>query len=273
MDLCKKTIWFYIKIYFSIVSVNQSLIIRTINLNPKISIITSVYNSDKFIEHFLNNITQQTIFNQCELILINANSPGIIEEDIILKYQQVYPNIIYQRLAKDPGLYAVWNLAIKQARGQYITNANVDDRLFYNCYEQHAQLLDNNPEISLVYSNCYITDQPNVNIETMPRGKYFEKPEFSIAAIKNSCLPSFNPMWRKSVHDLCGPFDEKFIIIGDYEMWIRMANMSLKFNKCPEVLGIYYRNHHGLSTASGKHSDRLKIEQGIMYAQYKEFFA
>ena len=65
--------------------------------DPKISIITSVYNGDQFIEGFLADITQQTIFDQCELILINANSPGN-EEPVIKKYMDQYPNIIYQRL-------------------------------------------------------------------------------------------------------------------------------------------------------------------------------
>jgi len=248
---------------------NLTTFTQSNNFNPKISIITSIYNSDKFIEHFLNNITQQTIFNQCELILINANSPGIIEEDIILKYQQVYPNIIYQRLAKDPGLYAVWNLAIKQARGQYITNANADDRLFHNCYEQHARLLDNNLDTSLVYSDFCITYKPNVNIETMDRGWRINHLEFSLAAIKLSCLPSFNPMWRRSIHDICGFFDEKFMIVGDYEMWIRMVTCGLKFKKCNEMLGVYYCNPTGLSVSNYK----INVEQRIIHEQYKEFFA
>src|SRR3990167_11330890 len=94
---------------------------------PPISIITSVYNGGQFINGFMEDITQQTIFDQCELIMINANSPGN-EEAVIKKYMQKYPNIIYKKLDKDPGLYAVWTLAIQMAQGEYITNANLDDR-------------------------------------------------------------------------------------------------------------------------------------------------
>ena len=70
---------------------------------PKISIITSVYNGDQFIEGFLADITRQTIFDQCELIMINAGSPGN-EESVIKKYMTQYSNIIYKRLDFDPGL-------------------------------------------------------------------------------------------------------------------------------------------------------------------------
>ena len=48
----------------------------------KASIITSVYKGEKYINHFLNDITKQTIFNQCELIIINADSPENEEQYI-----------------------------------------------------------------------------------------------------------------------------------------------------------------------------------------------
>lgn len=243
------------------------------NFMPKISIITSVYNSDQFIEGFLANITQQTIFDQCELILINANSPGKHEEAMILEYLKKYSNITYQRLTQDPGIYGVWNLGIKQARGQYITNANVDDRLLNNCYELHAQILDNNPEIALVYSDCYITMQPNATLETVSRCNYTTKPEFTPALIKRWCLPSFNPLWRKSAHESCGYFDESFKIAGDHEMWIRMVSSGLKFKKCPGVLAIYYLNPEGLSTPNGKHMARLSSERNLIRERHQKFLA
>ncbi|HLB93996.1 MAG TPA: glycosyltransferase [Candidatus Babeliales bacterium] len=241
------------------------------NFMPKISIVTSVYNSDQFIEGFLANITQQTIFDQCELILINANSPGKHEEAMILKYLKKYSNITYQRLAQDPGIYGVWNLGIKQARGQYITNANVDDRLLNNCYELHAQVLDNNPEIALVYSDFYTTIRPNAKIGRVSRYGITTKPEFIPALIKHWCLPSFNPLWRKSAHEICGYFDEDFKIAGDYEMWIRMVSMGLKFKKCPGVLGIYYLNPDGLSTPNGKHTVQLDLERSWISERHKAF--
>src|SRR5581483_10009648 len=71
---------------------------------PRVSIITSMYNGDEYIEEFLADIVRQTIFKQCELILINANSPGH-EEKIIQKYMNRYSNIIYIKLNYDPGIY------------------------------------------------------------------------------------------------------------------------------------------------------------------------
>src|SRR5437868_4982339 len=127
---------------------------------PRISIITSVFKGDLFIEHFLRDIVQQTLFHECELIIINANSPGN-EEPVIFKYMKAYSNIVYIKLGYDPGLYGVWNMGIAFARGDYITNANVDDRLDYRCYELHSAMLDAHPHVDLVYSDIYVTFTPN----------------------------------------------------------------------------------------------------------------
>ena len=44
-------------------------------MQPVVSIITSIYNGDAYISQFLSNITTQSYFSKCELILIDANSP------------------------------------------------------------------------------------------------------------------------------------------------------------------------------------------------------
>src|SRR5688572_18772954 len=94
---------------------------NTNDKKPLVSIITSIWNGDEFIEGFLADITRQTFFTNCELILINANSPGN-EEPVIEKYMSQYPNIRYVKLNQDPGLYGVWNMGIKMAKGEFITN-------------------------------------------------------------------------------------------------------------------------------------------------------
>ena len=71
---------------------------------------------------------------------------------------------------KDPNV--TWTPRIKMARGRFITNANVDDRLAPDCYETHAHFLDAFPEVDLVYSDSYITRIPNETFELnlLPRG-------------------------------------------------------------------------------------------------------
>jgi len=217
--------------------------------NPKISIITSVYNGDEFIEGFLADITRQTIFDQCELILINANSPGS-EETAIKKYMAQYPNIVYVRLDNDPGIYGVWNKAIEMSRGTYITNANLDDRLEPHCYEIHSQELDDHPEIMLVYSSRAMTEKPNETFEHNSGHYSINPPEFSREHMFY-CLPGCNPMWRKSFHTKYGMFDTTYKSSGDFEMWLRAVEFGAQFKKVPGCYCLCFENPKGISTCNG----------------------
>jgi len=38
-----------------------------------ISLITSMFNAEEFIDSFMANILEQTFFHKCELIIIDAN--------------------------------------------------------------------------------------------------------------------------------------------------------------------------------------------------------
>lgn len=219
----------------------------------KLSIITSLYKGEKFIGCFLEDITRQTLFNQCELIIINANSPEN-EEPIVREYMRKYPNnIVYKKINYDPGLYGVWNIGIKMARADYVTNANVDDRLKYDCYETHVRYLDEHPDIDLVYSGCYLTTKPNETFENNSsngRIVWHTQQEFDRVKQLYQWMPYVNnhPVWRKSLHTRYGFFDSRFKSVG-MEFWIRATLCgNAKFKKLDGIYNLYYHNPEGIST-------------------------
>lgn len=215
---------------------------------PKISIITSVFKGDQFIEPFLFDITRQTYFDKSELILINANSPHN-EEVVINKYLKKHQNIKYSRLDKDPGVYAVWNIAIRSSQGQYITNANLDDRKHPNHLEEHVKALDENPGSDLAYADVLVTETPNEVFETCaaPSG-IIRMLEYSYTNLLRQNMPHNNPVWRKSIHDRFGYFREDMLSCADFEMWLRAASQGSVFTKIDKVLSLYFRNPEGIST-------------------------
>jgi len=220
----------------------------SVNDIPKISILTSVYDGDAYIRSFLEDITRQTIFNRCELILINANSPGN-EEEVIKEYMEKYDNIVYKKLEKDPGIYGAWNEALKHASGEYVTNANLDDRKAVNSLEKHAITLLTNPEVGLVYADSLVTSEPNETFEqNSSNGNRYNFEQFSKEAMLRGNQAHNNPMWRKELHDKCGLFEEKYKSAGDWEFFLRCAFEDIKFHKLSDILGLYYFNPKGVST-------------------------
>jgi glycosyltransferase involved in cell wall biosynthesis len=185
--------------------------------------------------------------------MINANSPQN-EESVIKKYMEKYPNIIYLKLDHDPGLYAVWNMAIKMSQGEYITNANLDDRLKIDCYEVHAKELDKSIDIDLVYSGCYKSIVPNEVFENNDHCRVVPHSQYNFSqkklVEKLMCYPNNHPMWRKSIHYEYGLFNEKYVSAGDLEMWLRAAGFgNSKVKKIKGFYALYYVNPNGLSTS------------------------
>lgn len=231
---------------------------------PRISIITSVYKGGMYIEAFLKDITRQTIFNQCELIIINANSPEN-EDEIIKLYMKKFSNIRYIKLMRDPGLYGVWNLAISISNAQYLINANLDDKLKFDALEVFAETLDKFKNIDLVYGDIYVTFNANNFLENCDPYLYSNYAVFSREAMI-VCLPNSHPMWRRSIHDKYGLFNDSYIVAGDYEMWLRAIDGGAKFLKIDGIYGTWCSNPDGLNN---RKNDISKKEFTAILKQYK----
>tara|TARA_Y100000004_G_C8829570_1_gene375545 strand:- start:116 stop:853 length:738 start_codon:yes stop_codon:yes gene_type:complete len=233
-------------------------------MNPKISIITSLYKGGEYIKGFLEDIVNQTIFKEeCELIIIDANSPDN-EKDIILEYQKDYPNIVYARLDEDPGIYECWNIAIEMSRGEFITNANVDDRKHEKSLEIHLHALENNKGADVVYADILLTEKPNETFaNNTALGVYPSPEQASLEAILHRGAPHNNPLWRKSLHNKSGYFSRKYKSAGDLDMWLRFLENGAKFGKINTPLGLYYLNPNGMSTSSETNDKKVKEELEI----------
>ncbi len=139
------------------------------------------------------------------------------------------------RTAGIPTLYAAWNDAIDLSNGEYLTNINTDDRLYPGALQKMIDVLDDNPDIGVVYPDVDRVDE----IEGEPFGQYTWA-EGGLAALLCGCFLGPMPMWRKSLHDEYGLFDPEMHSSGDYDFWLRLANAGVKFQRIPEVLGAYF---------------------------------
>ncbi len=231
-------------------------ILQKHNFKPRVTIVTSCFKGDQYIDQFLKDITQQTIFSQCELMLINPNSPQN-EDSVIVKYLLRYPNIIYIKLDYDPGLYEVWNMGVRLGQGEYATNANLDDRRFPAHLEQHVKALDENPDVDMVSAPLYVTYEKNetwdnntahdlwfVNFPDYYTAKDLFLEE-EVNGVKTGKIVSQNlahcmPVWRKSIHEKNGYFDEEtYGTSCDWEFWLRCGVNGSKYMLLKEPLGLY----------------------------------
>jgi len=217
-----------------------------------VSAIVSTYNSEKFLAGCLEDLESQTIADKLEIIVVNSGSQQN-EEEIVSQFQQKYDNIVYIKTEKREGIYAAWNRAVKVARGKFLTNANTDDRHCADAFEIMAKALMENDNIALVYADQIRTDTENDTFENHHGTKFERRADYSRQRLAFGCCVGSQPMWRKSLHDEFGCFDETLTSAGDWDFWLRISEKR-EFKHIPEFLGLYYYNDSGIEHGNKIHS-------------------
>ena len=120
---------------------------------PLISIITVVYNGEKYFEQTILSVINQTYKNIEYIIIDGGSTDGSI--DIIRKYED---NISYWVSESDNGLYDAMNKGIKIAKGELIGMINSDDWYEQDALEIMANAYRNNPEKNIFHADRYDID-------------------------------------------------------------------------------------------------------------------
>lgn len=240
----------------------------------KVSAIVSTYNAEKFFRSRIENLLNQTIANQLEIIVVDSGSTQG-EAEILQDYLHNARNsnnaacsIRYVRTERET-LYAAWNRGIELSSGEYISNANTDDRLIDTAFEQLAQKLDQNLDAALVYSDAWETTDENeiidcAKLEYKPGRRRVYQPEYSHNKLLLHCYCGPFPMWRRSVHEKFGLFDPKFVVSGDWEFWLRMAEQT-KFVHLAEPVGLMLKRDDSIVWSN---QEKMLEENNILRLKY-----
>jgi len=213
----------------------------------KVSAIVSTYNSQKYIAGCLEDLLSQSIAGEIEIIVVNSGSKQN-ESEIVRGYQRRFSNILLIETKRET-IYSSWNRGIKVASGEYVSNANTDDRHDSKFFELLTQELDKDRTKILCYADFETLIEQEGKRAVKEAGR--SRGEYSRSRLLKTCFIGPQPVWRKAVHDEFGYFNEKFVVAGDYEFWLRI---SQKYDFCylKEVLGQYLFRKDSLERKDGR---------------------
>jgi len=231
------------------------------------SAIVSTYKSERFIRGCLEDLVSQSLFQKgaLEIVVVISGSPEN-EEQIVKEFYKRFPSQIVYIVTERESMYTAWNRGIKQARGEYITNANTDDRHRSDALEVLTVALDKNSKIDLVYGNCLVTGEENAPYpHDTTKYRVYIQPQFFApnAALHYQFGPQ--PMWRKKIHEQLGFFSESLKAAGDYDFNLRFALKHRALRVTKEPIGSYLAHQSAISFKD----DVIGRESEMLYATYR----
>ena len=194
-----------------------------IKKNPKITVITVSYNSEKTIKTTLNSVLNQK-FKKIEHIIIDGQSTDKTVS-IIKKYSHV------KKIVSEPdnGIYDAMNKGIKIATGDIIGFLNSDD-FYANDYvlSRVATIFANNPNLHGCYADLIYTDKNNISKNI----RYWKSNDFVPGLFsKGWCPPHTTFFVRRSIYEKFGNFNLKYTIASDVELMMRFLEIQ-KIHVC-----------------------------------------
>lgn len=221
---------------------------------PKVSVIVSLYNAADKLRNFLTALSCQTLIkkNQVEIILVDSGSPSDEKKVLDTFLDHTKLNVLYARSKDRETIQAAWNRGIGEANGPYLVFLGVDEALYPDALEILATSLDGDSKLDWIMANSLVTAVDGSGCLNYDIMSYDRTGATKDHVYLETCYLSWvGGMYRKSIHERFGYYDESFGASGDTEFKNRILPY-IKVNFIPKVLGLFLNYPDGQTTASPK---------------------
>jgi len=225
-----------------------------------VSIITPCYNKGAYISETIESVIKQT-YDNWELIIVDDlstdNSVKIIQENFFDERIKLIQN------TTNKGANYSRNLAIKEARGNYIIFLDADDLLATNCLAERVKQIKNTNFHFCVFSmGTFKNKLGDFDYQWMPDSKNPLK-DFLQHNLPWSIL---QPIWRKDFLVEIGGFDINFKRLQDVELHTRaLITTDLKFKQFIGKPDCFYRIDEGRKTLNAYQFLNNWVESSLLY--------
>jgi len=206
---------------------------------PKVSILLTCYNHLAYLPAALDGILNQT-FRDYEIIAIDDGSTDGTREWLSSRPEPM----VRMFNEKNLGTYGSLNVALGKASGDYVAILNDDDLWAPEKLERQLALFESHPKVGLVHTDGKFIDGDCATVEGSPLGFEFPRTETGdvlLSLIYANKIIASAVLVKRECFDRLGGFNENYFGSGDWEMWMRIAEVY-DVGFVPEPL-TYYRVH------------------------------
>lgn len=222
----------------------------------KISIITVVYNNEKYIEESIQSIISQDYDNIEHIIIDGGSTDNTV--NIIKKYKD---NISLLISEKDKGIYDAMNKGLKSATGDIVGILNSDDIFIDANVIKKVDNIFKTKNVDCIYADVLYVDKDNTD-------KVIRKwisSDFIPGSFKKGWHPPHTTFFvKKSIYEKYGYIDDSLDVSADFELMLRFLEKH--------KVSTYYLNEVIIKMRIGGESNKsiFKILKGNINC-YKAF--
>ncbi|EIB3113762.1 glycosyltransferase family 2 protein [Enterococcus faecalis] len=235
--------------------------IATFHYQPKISIAMPVYNvEEKWLRLCIDSILNQ-VYTNWELCMADDASTDPNVKKILTEYQQLDERIRVVFREQNSHISEATNSALAIATGEFVALLDNDDELAINAFYEVVKVLNENPELDLIYS-----DEDKIDMDGNRSDPAF-KPDWSPDLLLGTNYISHLGVYRRSILEEIGGFRKGYEGSQDYDLVLRFTEKTTKerITHIPKVL--YYWRMLPTSTAVDQGSKGYAFEAGLRAVQ------
>lgn len=236
------------------------------SVSPMVSVCMIAYNHELFIRKAIEGILMQKTIFPIELIIGEDYSTDNTRK-ICREYEKLYPNCIKLLLPdKNLGMMPNFKATLNACTGKYIAICEGDDYWTDpNKLQKQLVFLENNPEVSLCFTNSRILNHKTnelINWPILLSTRYYEAREIMFDLV----IPTCSVVFRNQIDSIISNrLLNKNYIMGDLILWLSMAEFG-KLYCINEQMVVYRKNQSSVAFS-------LPLEKQIQLIQQHEEIA
>lgn len=227
-------------------------------MRPLVSVITSVFNGERYADRAVPSILGQT-FCDFEYIIVDDGSTDSTAE--LLQKFAAEDKRVRVLSAGRLGRSKALNYAVENAKGEYIANQDFDDISYPTRLEKQVLLLNANPMVGVVGSYF-------IQIDEGTRRSILHPPthhqDIVRTLAKSITICHTLATFRKAAWSQAGGYPD--MVAQDFRLWISLARQGWELAIVPEVLGEH--NEHEQSFFHSAINRRWR-QKNMAYLQWQ----
>lgn len=201
---------------------------------PLISIVTVVYNGEKYLDKTLESIRQQS-FQNFEVIIVDGGSiDGTLK--VVERFGSLVTKVMSER---DNGIYDAMNKGVELASGKWVIFMNAGDEFVIDSLDHVKEMLLDT-SVDILYGDVFIDKDGVLNLD---KAKDIESIGYSLPFCHQSCFVRVEHLKKLK-------FSLNYLICSDYDFFLRAANLGLNFKYANNTIAIF--EYGGISSGLSK---------------------